>query len=215
MFTGIVEEIGVIERVTKGAQSAALSIAAKLIFDDLQLGDSVAVNGVCLTVSQLAKNSFNADVMHETLRRSSLGSLGSGSRVNLERALRADGRLGGHIVSGHIDGLGTITGIRRDDNALWYTVKAPQQIIKYVVQKGSIAIDGVSLTVAELSRDTFSVSLIPHTAGHTIMAEKAVGDRVNLENDIISKYVEKLLNSADAPAPPKGLTREHLLELGY
>lgn len=215
MFTGIIEEIGVIQRVVKGSASAALSIRGERIFSDLQLGDSVAVNGVCLTVSALDKSSFSADVMPETMLRSSLGRLKTGSRVNLERALAVSARLGGHIVSGHIDGVGTIKSVRRDDNALWYTIGADAQIIKYVVEKGSVAIDGVSLTVAKLTRDSFSVSLIPHTAKNTVLAEKAVGDIVNLENDIIGKYVEKLLQYDTAPAPPGGLTKERLLELGY
>lgn len=166
-------------------------------------------------MAALAGASFRADVMHETVNRSSLGSLRAGSRVNLERALPANGRLGGHIVSGHIDGTGSVTGIRRDDNALWYTVKAAPQILKYVVEKGSIAIDGVSLTVARVSGDSFSVSLIPHTAAHTVLAEKKVGDVVNLENDIIGKYVEKLLLGVSEPQKSGGLTKERLLELGY
>lgn len=215
MFTGIIEETGVIRRIVKGAQSAALTIGGQLIFDDLRLGDSVAVNGVCLTVSELSANSFTADVMPETLSRSSLGSLICGSRVNLERAMPANGRFGGHIVSGHIDGTGIIAKIKRDDNAVWYTIRAPEQIIKYMVEKGSVAIDGVSLTVADIAEDSFSVSIIPHTAKHTILAEKTAGATVNLENDIIGKYVEKLLRSDAAPAPQGGLTKERLFELGY
>lgn len=193
MFTGIVEEIGHIKEIKKGISSMILTIEAYEIMSDLKLGDSVATNGVCLTVTELGKNFYKADVMHETMRRSSLGELRAGSKVNLERAMRADGRFGGHIVSGHIDGTGKIESIQKDDNAVWYTIKAPQEIMHYIVEKGSIAIDGISLTVANTDSDSFKVSIIPHTLKETILSEKREGDIVNLENDIVGKYIEKFI----------------------
>lgn len=197
MFTGIVEEIGTITAIQRGASSCKLTIQAKIIFLDLKLGDSVATNGVCLTVTGIHANRFTADVMSETLNRSSLGSLSIGSKVNLERAMSADGRLGGHIVSGHIDGTGVIREIKSDDNAVWYTIQTNSKIMSYVIEKGSITIDGISLTVAKLGEDWFSVSIIPHTAKETILSLKRIGDIVNLENDVIGKYVEKLLSPWD------------------
>ena len=215
MFTGIVEEVGTIRAVRRGRSSSVLSIGARTVLSDLKVGDSVAVNGVCLTATSLDDGGFTADVMHETLDRSSLGGLGAGSRVNLERAMAADGRFGGHIVSGHIDGTGTISHIQQDDNAVWYTVQASPALLRYIVEKGSITIDGISLTVARVGADWFSISAIPHTAAVTILGEKRVGDRVNLETDIIGKYVEKLLRPAPEEAPRKGLTLEFLTENGF
>lgn len=219
MFTGIIEEVGTIRRITGGAQSSVLTIACKTITDDLHVGDSIAVNGVCLTVTRFDSNGFTADVMHETLKRSSLAFAQSGSRVNLERAMPADGRFGGHMVSGHIDGMGTITNISRDDIAIWYTIETPESIMKYIVEKGSIAIDGTSLTVASCADRTFSVSIIPHTVSGTIFADKSVGDTVNLENDMVGKYVGKLLQEfleEGAEATPKtGLTMEFLERAGF
>ena len=212
MFTGIVEEVGRIRSLRRGARSAVLSVEARKVRQGLALGDSVAVNGVCLTVTSLDPGGFTADVMHETLNRSSLGALRAGSAVNLERALQAGGRLGGHIVSGHIDGVGQILQIRRDGNAVWFTVSAPQQLMRYVVEKGSIALDGISLTVAGTGPDWFSVSAIPHTVASTALAGRRVRDTVNLETDLIGKYVEKLLQPA---APASGLTLERLQSLGY
>ena len=209
MFTGIVEEIGAIKAVKRGARSAVLEVGAVSIFSDLKLGDSVAVNGVCLTVTAIGGNSFTADVMNETLSRSSLGSLKSGSRVNLERAMPADGRFGGHIVSGHIDGVGTISGIKKDDIAIWYTIGAHASVMRYIVEKGSIAVDGISLTVAEVRKDSFSVSIVPHTAQKTVLSEKTIGAVVNLENDIVGKYIEKFMPVS------KGITKEFLIENGF
>ncbi len=193
MFTGIIEEIGKIRGIQKGASSAVLSVQASEIMQDVHLGDSVAVNGVCLTVASISPNGFTADVMHETLNRSSLGNLRIGSPVNLERAMPATGRFGGHIVSGHIDGTGTVSDIRRDDSAVWYTIKTSLPIFRYIIEKGSIAIDGISLTVAKVYKDSFSVSIIPHTASLTTLFSRRVGDSVNLENDCIGKYVERLM----------------------
>ena len=215
MFTGIVEELGIIRAVRRGAHSAVLSIGAGLILSDLKIGDSVAVNGVCLTATGKDAGGFTADVMHETLNRSSLNGLTAGSHVNLERAMAADGRFGGHIVSGHIDGTGTVTGIRTDDNAVWFTVQAPPSLMRYIVEKGSVTIDGISLTVAAVGETWFSISAIPHTVAITLLGEKRVGDTVNLETDIIGKYVEKLLRPDPEPRPQSRLTLEFLAENGF
>jgi riboflavin synthase len=193
MFTGIIEEIGKIQGIQKGASSVVLSIQASEIMQDIHLGDSIAVNGVCLTAISISPNCFAADVMHETLNRSALGKLRTGSPVNLERAMAANGRFGGHIVSGHIDGTGTVSKIRRDDNAVWFTIKTSLQVLQYIIEKGSIAIDGISLTVARVYKDCFSVSIIPHTTSLTTLSSCRVGDSVNLENDCIGKYVERLM----------------------
>ena len=215
MFTGIVEELGTIRAIKRGTHSAVLSIGASLVLSDLKIGDSVAVNGVCLTATGKDGGGFTADVMHETLNRSSLGKLVPGSPVNLERAMPANGRFGGHIVSGHIDGVGTILSVHRDDNALWYTVRAAPELLRYVVEKGSVTIDGVSLTVAAVEADRFSVSLIPHTAMVTVLGRKRPGDTVNLETDIIGKYVEKLLNPQEELSSKGGITLDFLRENGF
>ena len=204
MFTGIVEEIGKIAQITRGSNSAVLTIRASKVLEGTVIGDSIAVNGVCLTVTTMSSGSFTADVMHETLNRSSLASLHSGSRVNLERAMQLGGRLGGHIVSGHIDGTGRIVSIRRDDNAIWYTISTSPQILRYIVEKGSIAIDGISLTVAQVDESGFAISAIPHTVAVTVLADRREGDIVNLENDIIGKYVEKLMRPAGTLAQTRG-----------
>lgn len=193
MFTGIIEEIGSVKRVSVGGKSGSIEIAAKKVLEGTKVGDSIAVNGVCLTVTSLGSSSFTADVMAETLRRSSLGSLSVGNGVNLERAMAADGRFGGHLVSGHIDGTGTISKMQKEENAVWVHIQANSEILNLIVEKGSIAIDGISLTVAGVSDSEFSVSVIPHTAKETTLLSKKAGDTVNLENDIIGKYVQKLL----------------------
>lgn len=193
MFTGIVEEVGIIERIQKGSASVVLTIRAKGVLEDLKIGDSVAVNGICLTATSVTSSGFTADVMHESLNRSSLATLKIGSRVNLERAMAANGRFGGHIVSGHVDGTGRIISVTKDDNAIWYTVSTSHNIMRYIVEKGSITIDGISLTVAKVTNASFSISAIPHTVQTTILRDKKPGDVVNLENDIIGKYIEKLL----------------------
>ena len=215
MFTGIVEEIGTVRAVRRGAHSSVLSIGAVRIQNGLKIGDSVAVNGVCLTVCSKDSGGFTADVMHETLNRSSLGCLSVGSRVNLERAMAADGRFGGHIVSGHIDGVGCIRALQRDDNALWYTVEAAPQVLRYIVEKGSIAMDGISLTVAAVSETDISASVIPHTARATILGEKRPGDPVNLETDVIGKYVEKFLCASKEAPTSRGVTLEFLAQNGF
>lgn len=204
MFTGIIEEVGFLKALKRSGGGAVIEIGAKYVLSDVKIGDSISVNGLCLTVMDFGADYFNADIMPESLNRSSLGSLKFGDRVNLERAIAADGRFGGHIVSGHIDGTGRICKIRRDSNAVWYTINADKKILKYVIEKGSIAIDGISLTVANVSVTDFSVSVIPHTAGNTALPYKKTGDIVNLENDLIGKYIEKLLNEKS------GITREFL-----
>ena len=212
MFTGIVEEIGTILGIRKGMKSAVLTIQADKIMEDMHEGDSIAVNGVCLTVISFAEGQFSADVMPETLNRSSLGQLKPGSHVNLERAMAADGRFGGHIVAGHIDGTGVIQEVRRDDNAVWYTINADRKIMRYVIEKGSIAIDGISLTVADTGREYFKVSIIPHTLQETILGEKGKGDIVNLENDCVGKYVEHLLGLEKEIG---GITMDFLRKNGF
>lgn len=216
MFTGIVEEMGTIAGIQKGAKSAVLTIQAKKVFSDIHIGDSIALNGVCLTVTSFSKDTYTADVMNETLQRSSLGSLTIGSKVNLERAMPADGRFGGHIVSGHIDGTGTIKKVEKDDNAIWYTIAAPENLMKYIVEKGSIAIDGISLTVAKRSDADFAISMIPHTAKETVLSRKKPGDIVNLENDIVGKYIEQLMQyNKKEETKPSAITKEFLLKAGF
>lgn len=215
MFTGIVEEVGNVREIRKGQTSSFIEIQAKTVLSDVHIGDSIAVNGVCLTVTEFSADSFRADVMNETLNRSSLGSLRSGSHVNLERAMPANGRFGGHIVSGHIDGTGVITDIRRDGISVWYTIGTTAAVMRYIVEKGSVAIDGISLTVAKVTDSSFSVSIIPHTAEQTVLSYKKTGDTVNLENDIIGKYVEKLMNPQNSPKEPNGITMEFLAKNGF
>ena len=214
MFTGIIEEVGKIRAIERQAVSARLTVAASKVLSDVHLGDSIAVNGVCLTVTSFGRDYFCADVMHETLNRSSLGKLVSGSAVNLERAMAADGRFGGHIVSGHIDGTGKVAAITKDDNAIWYKIKTDSGILKYIVEKGSVAIDGISLTVAKMDSQSFSVSIIPHTAGSTTLSLRKAGDVVNLENDIVGKYIERFLALREEE-PQMGITREFLLKNGF
>lgn len=217
MFTGIVEEKGSVKSISRGQHSAVITVSAKKVLQDTVPGDSIAVNGICLTVTSLGPGWFTADVMHETLNRSSLSDAASGTFVNLERAMAAGGRFGGHIVSGHVDGTGVIREIRRDDNAVWFTVSAPANIMKYIVEKGSVAIDGISLTVASVRDDSFDVSVIPHTLGLTVLGDRCRSDVVNLENDIIGKYVEKLMNyGPDSPKDNKGgITEEMLIKYGF
>ena len=218
MFTGIIETVGTVKRIARGARSASLEIEAPQILDDVKVGDSIATNGVCLTATSVTARTFTADVMHETLERSSLGTLTAGSHVNLERAMAANGRFGGHLVSGHIDATGTIARIERDDTAIWYTIDADPDVLRYVVEKGSIAIDGISLTVARVSDTGLSVSTIPPTNQQTTLPERACGDVVNLECDVIAKYTEKLLGLAPATGTAgqgSAITMEFLAKNGF
>ncbi len=209
MFTGIVEEVGAIKSMKRGANSVTLTIQGKAILDGLQRGDSVATNGVCLTVTSILNNTFTADVMHETLSRSSFRHLQLGGLVNLERAMLANGRFGGHMVSGHIDGVGTIRSIVKDDIAFWYKIHADRKILRYIIEKGSVTIDGISLTVATVERDAFSVSIIPHTQSHTTLHQKKIGSLVNIETDLVGKYIEKFT------ATSKTITQNDLSNYGF
>ncbi len=219
MFTGIIEEIGKVKSIEPSGNGAGarIKIAAEKILSGTKEGDSVAVNGVCLTATFIGQDFFSADVMAETLRRSNLGSLSAGSPVNLERAMAADGRFGGHIVSGHIDGTGTIAKTEQEGNAVWVYIRADQAILRLIVQKGSIAIDGISLTVAKLEEARFAVSIIPHTGEETTLLSKKVGNKVNLENDIVGKYVQRLLGLAGASSGghSSNITEEFLRERGF
>lgn len=194
MFTGIIEETGTI----LSAGNGKIRIAAQKVLDGTKTGDSIAVNGVCLTVTEMTSCGFTADVMPETLSRSNLGSLKKGSSVNLERAMAADGRFGGHFVSGHIDGTGTILKMQNDGNAVWVYISAPRPILNLIIEKGSVAIDGISLTVAKIDEKEFAVSVIPHTGEETTLLNKKPGDIVNLENDVVGKYVQKLMSLRDS-----------------
>lgn len=194
MFTGIIEECGRVKSLTISGSSGKIIIGAFKMLEGTNIGDSIAVNGVCLTVTDIGRNEFTADIMAETARRSSLSKLKPGESVNLERAMSANGRFGGHIVSGHIDGTGTIVSKIEEENAVWVQISTSSAILRLIVEKGSIAIDGISLTVAKVSESDFSVSIIPHTAKETTLLNKKSGDIVNLENDIIGKYVERLID---------------------
>ena len=208
--------MGTVRRVLSGGTAGEISIRAAAVLEGTHIGDSIAVNGVCLTVTGMTGDGFTADVMPETLRRTNLGRLNSDSRVNLERAMAAGGRFGGHIVSGHIDGVGTIRSMRREENAVWVTIAAPTPILRLIVEKGSIAIDGVSLTVAEVTSETFSVSIIPHTGAQTILLSKRPGEQVNLENDVVGKYVQRLLEPYQTETPKSGgITEEFLMQYGF
>jgi riboflavin synthase len=215
MFTGLIEEIGEIKSIVKGAKSARITIKGEKIMSGLKIGDSISTNGVCLTVTEFNKNTFAVDVMAETIRSSNFGKLKSGSYVNLERALMASDRLGGHIVSGHIDGIGTIIDLTKEENATWVSVETSKDILKYIVHKGSIAIDGISLTVAYVNEDIFKVSIIPHTKGETTLLIKKIGDVVNLECDMMAKYIEKLLKYGDTPIEKKSINMNFLEENGF
>ena len=239
MFTGIVEETGSIRSLRLSGSSGKIAIRAKKVLGGTRIGDSIAVNGVCLTVGSLEKDGFTADGVAETVRRTNLGDTKIGEKVNLERAMAADGRFGGHIVSGHVDGTGRIVEVKKDDNAIWYTIQATPQLMRYIVEKGSITIDGISLTVAKVAEDNFSISAIPHTVSQTVLKDRKVGAVVNLETDIIGKYVEKLLfkgqsdgiteemtgtqtikenalhKSGENKKQPVGITRDFLAKYGF
>lgn len=193
MFTGIIEEVGWIERVEGGSQAVKLTVRGKKVLEGVSLGDSIAVNGVCLTVTRFTGTSFVVDVMPETLRKTSLDRVRTGTPVNLERAMALGDRFGGHIVSGHVDGVGTIYSRQSYGNAILFRIKALRELLKYMVPKGSITIDGISLTIIDVTEEDFTISIIPHTLEHTNLQNKQPGDIVNLENDMLAKYVERLL----------------------
>jgi len=216
MFTGIIEETGTVRHVALRGNSGSIQIGAELVLAGTKPGDSIAVNGVCLTVTTMDTKGFTADVMAETLRRSNLGHLKAGDLVNLERAMPAEGRFGGHIVSGHIDGTGTIAGMEQEGNATWVYIHTSPDILALIVEKGSIAIDGISLTVAKVGSEDFAVSIIPHTSSHTTLLKKKSGDVVNLENDIVGKYVQRLLGQSQQAEPHRSrITEEFLRENGF
>ncbi|WP_125151945.1 riboflavin synthase [Clostridium rectalis] len=214
MFTGIIEEIGVIENIYISENSEKIIIKCKKILEDIKLGDSICTNGVCLTVTEFKSSNFTVDIMPETRKRTSLSQLKVGSKVNLERALKASHRFGGHIVTGHIDGVGIIKTFKDDQNAIWISIEANESILKYIVEKGSIAIDGVSLTVAYVDNKIFKVSVIPHTKEQTILINKSIGHKVNLECDVIGKYVEKLLKVKEINKKTV-IDMEFLMENGF
>ena len=212
MFTGIIEETGTIKRFNTTGRSGGITIQASKVLEGTAVGDSIAVDGICLTVTGMGSDHFTADVMAETIRRSCLADKHPGDAVNLERAMAADGRFGGHIVSGHIDGTGVIKELKREENAVWVTIEAPSRIMRYIIEKGSVAIDGISLTVAEAKDTFFKVSVIPHTGEETTLLKKKPGDTIKLENDIVGKYVEKLMLPEEKRA---GLSLEYLTENGF
>ena len=218
MFTGIIEEVGTVTAIDRGAQSARFTIGAENVIEGAELGDSITVNGACLTVVEIAAGHVAFDAVYETLQKTALGALAIGDPVNLERSLPANGRFDGHIVQGHVDGVGTIASIREVDNSYYIYVTASPALVRYIVRKGSIALDGISLTVVEADEKTFSVAIIPHTWEHTNLHVKRAGDPVNLETDVIGKYVEKLLGGdyarAETPARIADFAREERPLLG-
>ena len=194
MFTGLVEELGTVKKLDLNKDSARLTLDADKVLKDAHLGDSIAVNGVCLTVTEMHQGSFSVDIMHETLNKTNLHELKQFSKVNLERALQLNTRLGGHLVSGHVDGIGKISGMSQVGIANVFKISAEPEVINYLIPKGSVAIDGISLTVVEVGENYFTVSLIPHTFKHTTLGFKTIGATVNLETDIIGKYVARFMN---------------------
>ncbi|MEY2194574.1 riboflavin synthase [Neobacillus sp. BF23-41] len=218
MFTGIIEEIGVVANIQRTGESFVLAIEAKKILNDVHLGDSIAVNGVCLTVTSFTGKLFTVDVMPETVKASSLNMVKRGSKVNLERAMAAGGRFGGHFVSGHIDGTGIIKSKQSFENAVYYEIEAEQNILKYVILRGSITVDGTSLTVFAVTENSFTISIIPHTLSETILGLKGSGDIVNLECDMIGKYVGHFIKNLSSDTVEKrktGITAQFLADNGF
>lgn len=217
MFTGLVEELGKVKAIVRGVKSVRLTIQASKVISDVKLGDSIAVNGTCLTVVEYNNTCFTADVMPETVDSTALASLKNGAIVNLERTLSIGDRFGGHIVSGHIDGIGMIRAKDVNDNAVIVKIEAGPEVMRYIVKKGSIAIDGISLTIVENGQDWFTVSLIPHSASVTTLGFKKTGDTVNLEADVIGKYVEKLLGlqTADKQSKASTISMNFLQQNGF
>lgn len=213
MFTGLIEEVGSIQQIIQGQKSFQLIVNASIIKQEIKLGDSVAVNGVCLTVTEIFPNSLCFDVMPETMKVTNFSQLSINQKVNLERALSLNDRLGGHIVSGHIDGVGQIHSIQKNDNAILFQISCKEDILKYTVLRGSIAIDGISLTICGLTENSFTVSIIPHTLSHTSLSSKETGEFVNLETDIIAKYTERLLGFQNTQK--KDISLEFLREHGF
>lgn len=217
MFTGIIEEVGVLEELTIGEGFGVMKIKCNKVLEDTKIGDSIATNGVCLTVREMDTHSFKADVMGETLDKSNLGNLKVGDKLNIERALRFSDRLGGHIVSGHIDGVGEVVSIKEERDGTWFTISASKDVLRYIIHKGSIGIDGVSLTVAYVDNEVFKVSVIPHTLENTILFSKKINSKVNLECDLVGKYIEKLFTPKDENEEIKksNITMEFLMNSGF
>ncbi len=215
MFTGLIEEVGKVQSIRNGVNSAQITINANKILEDVKLGDSISTNGVCLTVINYTKYTFTVDVMPETMRRSNLKSLKQGSSVNLERALKLGDRLGGHIVSGHIDGVGYVKSVEEEDNATWITIKTSSDILKYIIKKGSIAVDGTSLTVAYVDDEIFKVSIIPLTKEETTLLSKKTGEEVNLECDMVGKYIEKFTMFSQKEEIKESIDINFLKENGF
>lgn len=214
MFTGIIEEVGTVSAVRPAANSLQLSIRCSKVLSDVKKGDSLAVNGVCLTVSDFSSNHFTADVMPETVKSTTLQALRTGSPVNLERAMAANGRFGGHIVSGHVDGTGEIVSVRQKENAIYMEISIATKLLKYFIPKGSVTVDGTSLTVFGVTSIGFIISLIPVTQGDSIIGRKRAGDRVNVECDMLAKYIERLITT-DKENPTGGLTMDTLIASGF
>jgi len=212
MFTGIIEEIGTVKAVLQGTRSVCLTVGAEKVLEDMKIGDSINTNGICLTVVSFNQGAFSADVMPETMRRTNLRFLNPGGKVNLERAMKLNDRLGGHIVSGHIDGTGIIRKTWEEDNAKWFTIGADRTTLKYIAEKGSVALDGISLTIARVDDSSFDVSVIPHTQTVTTIIDKKAGDSMNVECDLIAKYLEKVAGSNRNQG---NITLEFLAEQGF
>jgi riboflavin synthase len=218
MFTGIIEEVGTLKELSVGNGFGVMEIKCSRVLEDARTGDSIATNGVCLTIREKGSDSFKAEVMGETLGKSNLGSLKVGDKLNLERALRLSDRLGGHIVSGHIDGVGKIVSIKEERDGTWFTISAPKDVLRYIIYKGSIGIDGISLTVADINEEAFKVSVIPHTIENTILIDKQINSKVNLECDLIGKYLEKFINIKNEEQEIKetsNITMDFLMKNGF
>ncbi|WP_040951242.1 riboflavin synthase [Gorillibacterium massiliense] len=216
MFTGIIEEIGNMKRIHRQGQAMILTVSASKVLEDCHLGDSIAVNGVCLTVIAFDRNTVSMDVMPETYRKTNLRNLQPGDRVNLERAMAAGGRYGGHMVQGHVDTSGTIRSKVREENAVVYTIQPDaSHIMKFIVSQGSIAVDGISLTVVKAGDESFTISIIPHTLDQTILADKEVGDAVNLEADILGKYIDRLLHWRGESPPNEGGKKDGKVDMNF
>jgi len=216
MFTGIVEELGSVIECKKSGDGFDLIIDCKTVLENTQLGDSIAVNGVCLTVTNLQPNSFTAGLAPETLKRTNLGALNNGSKVNLERSVTPSTRMGGHFVQGHVDTTGVIKSFKKDNDALWVAITVPADLMRYIVTKGYITIDGTSLTVVDTGPDWFNVTLVAYTQGHIVLPTKSTGDEVNIEVDVLGKYVERLISHNNQHNQPhSNVSAEFLKENGY
>ncbi|MGM7701740.1 riboflavin synthase [Pseudalkalibacillus sp. Hm43] len=215
MFTGIIEEIGTIQSVKESSEGYVVTINTKKVLEDVRLGDSISVNGICLTVTSFKESSFTVDVMPETLKATNLKGLGTGDRVNLERAMAAGGRFGGHFVSGHIDGVGKIVSKTPKHNAIYFEIEAPQELNPYFMMKGSVAVDGTSLTIFGVTDTTFTLSLIPHTVEESVIGHKNEGDLVNIECDMLAKYMDNILQRRAEQSQQSKLTKDFLTEHGF